>query len=64
MCTAPLRKEEVEEWHLGCSWKEVMQHANGDAGWRLGRRNSGLNLDPKTQTVRVRVMVRVRAMVG
>ena len=26
-----------------------VQHAESDAGWRLGRRNSGLNLDPKTQ---------------
>ena len=24
----------------------------GDAGWRLGRRDSGVNLDPKTQTHR------------
>ena len=21
MCTAALRKEEVEKWHLGCRWK-------------------------------------------
>ena len=37
-----------------------MQHADGDAMWILGRRNSGLNLDPKTQThvaVRVRILV-------
>ena len=27
-----------------------MQHADGDAGWRLGRHDSGLNLDTKTQT--------------
>ena len=22
VCTAALRKEETEEWHLGCGWKE------------------------------------------
>ena len=38
--------------------REAVQHADSDAG----RRNSGLNLDPKTQThvwVRVRVTDRV-----
>ena len=45
-----------------------MQHADNDAGWRLGRRDSGLNLHPKTQTARVRVRcfvvtVRVRVMI-
>ena len=47
-----------------------MQHADGDAGWRMGCHVSGLDLDPKTQThrcahsmsewVRVRVKVNVR----
>ena len=32
--------------------REAVQHADSDAGWRLGRRDSGLNLDPKTQTHR------------
>ena len=27
--------------------REGVQHAGSDAGWRLGRRDSGLNLDPK-----------------
>ena len=38
MCTAALWKNEVDEWHLGCSWKagwEGVQHGDGDAGWRL-----------------------------
>ena len=30
--------------------REGVQHADRDAGWRLGRRDSVLNLDPKTQT--------------
>ena len=54
--------------------REAVQHADSDAGWRLGRRDLGLNLVPKTQThrcahlsdcdsalaLRVRVRVRVR----
>ena len=32
--------------------REAVQHADSDAGWRLGRRDLGLNLDPKTQTHR------------
>ena len=39
-----------------CIWavsgREAVQHANSDAGWRLGRRNLGLNLDSKAQTQR------------
>ena len=35
-----------------CIWavagREAVQHADSDAAWRLGRRDSGLNLDPKT----------------
>ena len=31
--------------------REAVQHVDSNAGWRLGRRDSGLNLDPKTQTV-------------
>ena len=27
---------------------EAVQHADSDAGWRLGRRDSGLNLEPET----------------
>ena len=30
--------------------REGVQHADSDAGWRLGRFDSDLNLDPKTQT--------------
>ena len=47
--------------------REGAQHADSDAGWRLGRHDSGLNLDPTTHTglrtllsdVRRRVRVRV-----
>ena len=37
---------------------EAVQHAASDAGWRLGRRDSGLKLVPKTQTHNVRALVR------
>ena len=48
--------------------REAVRHADSDAGWRLGRRDSGLNVDPKTQThrgahLRVRVRVRVWRLV-
>ena len=26
------------------------EHADSEAGWKLGQRHSGLKLDPKTQT--------------
>ena len=47
--------------------REAVQHADSDAGWRFGRRDSGLNPDPKTQAhwyahsggARVRARVRV-----
>ena len=57
MRTAPLQKEEIEELHLGCGdvtqvATEAMQHSDRDAGWRMGRGDSGLNLDPTTQTHR------------
>ena len=39
-----------------CIWaatrREGVQHADSDAGWRLGRRDSSLNLDSKTQNHR------------
>ena len=31
--------------------RDAVQHADSDAGWGPGRRDSGLNLDPKTQTL-------------
>ena len=40
--------------------REAVQHADSDAGWRLGGRDSGLDLDLKTIRVRLRVGVRVR----
>ena len=39
--------------------REAVQHADSDAGCRLRRRDSGLNLDPKTLDFRVRVRVGV-----
>ena len=42
--------------------REGVQHADSDAGWRLGRRDLGLNLDPEIHVVRVRVRVRVRML--
>ena len=36
--------------------REAVQHADSDAGWRLGRHDLDLSLDPR---VRVRVRVRV-----
>ena len=39
-----------------CIWavagREAVQHADSDAGWKLGRRGWDLNLDPRTQTHR------------
>ena len=37
--------------------RESVRHADSDAGWRSEHRDSGPNLDPKTQT---HVEVRVR----
>ena len=45
---AALQKEGAEEWHLTATGREGAQHADGDAGWRLGCRDLGLSLDPKT----------------
>ena len=39
--------------------REAVQHADSDARWRLGRRDSGLNLGSESQTHRC-VRVRVR----
>ena len=60
--TAVLQKEVWLEGSLcrgGCVYegggvagREPVQHAGSDAGWRLGRCDSGLSLDPETQTHR------------
>ena len=46
--------------------REGVQHADGDAGWRLGRCDEGPILDPKTQTHRcahaAKVRLRLRVM--
>ena len=47
MCTAALRKQEVEDLHL--AGRGAVQHVDSDAGRTLGRRDSGLNLGSEPQ---------------
>ena len=45
MCTAALQRSSI--W--AAAGREGVQHADSDVKWRGGRRDLGLNLDPKTQ---------------
>ena len=47
VCTAALRKEEVRDLIWDVAGKEDVQLADSDTRWRLGRRDSSLNLDLK-----------------